>query len=299
MAENFVAPKGRMTIRAGTSTDIRNGRQNRRIRLWSFDAKPGTTAAKLEAAYLASLSAVDAVQAHKDVSAKSGRFTEDGLKQEILSFALANAIPQFRRGRDAVAAAKREVQALEGKIKLRAPDTSDPFKVGLMLRAIDHVKSLSQKDRDRLTSNPDALDPIVAEALISAPASLTGISDVHRGELVKRALVAQHGDDVAELEELKRAIEATESAVETGRDEIRMEAGGFDPHKFNELAAPIEAKANAPWLKKYNENGVEVIRKVDMESKTIPKATPDEIERGVYARDLDEYNAITGQSANN
>jgi hypothetical protein len=40
-----------------------------------------------------------------------------------------------------------------------------------------------------------------------------------------RALQAQHGDKIAELKELERAIEAAESAVEAGRDEIRLEAG--------------------------------------------------------------------------
>ena len=49
---------------------------------------------------------------------------------------------------------------------------------------------------------------------------------------------------------MKRAIEAAESTVETGRDEIRLEAGEFDPHKFDQLAAPAEQKANAPWLRK-------------------------------------------------
>jgi hypothetical protein len=44
--------------------------------------------------------------------------------------------------------------------------------------------------------------------------------------------------------------------VEAGREEVRLETGVFDPHKFNELAAPVEAKANAPWLKKFRENGV-------------------------------------------
>jgi hypothetical protein len=88
-----------------------------------------------------------------------------------------------------------------------------------------------------LTRNPEALDPITAEALVTAPASLTGISKMHRQQLIDRALQAQHGDKIAELRELERAIEAAESAVEAGRDEIRIEAGIFDPHKFDQLGA--------------------------------------------------------------
>jgi hypothetical protein len=97
-----------------------------------------------------------------------------------------------------------------------------------------------------LTRNPEALDPITAEALVTAPASLTGISKMHRQQLIDRALQAQHGDKIAELKELERAIEAAESAVETGRDEIRLESGIFDPHKFDQLAAPIEQRLTRP-----------------------------------------------------
>jgi len=53
-------------------------------------------------------------------------------------------------------------------------------------------------------------------------------------------LQTQHGDKIAELKELERAIEAAESAVEAGREEVRHEAGVFDPHKFNQLAAPVQ-----------------------------------------------------------
>jgi hypothetical protein len=83
-----------------------------------------------------------------------------------------------------------------------------------MLRAVDQVAAMTQKQRDAVTRNPDKLDPITAEALVMAPASLTGISKTHRQQLIDRALQAQHGDKIAELKELERAIEAAESAVE-------------------------------------------------------------------------------------
>src|SRR5262245_5106377 len=63
-----------------------------------------------------------------------------------------------------------------------------------MLRAIDRFAAMTQKQRDALTRNSEALDPITAEALVTAPASLTGISKMHRQQLVDRALQAQHGD---------------------------------------------------------------------------------------------------------
>jgi hypothetical protein len=97
------------------------------------------------------------------------------------------------------------------------------------------------------------------------------------------------GASFAELKELERAIEAAESAVEAGRDEVRLEAGVFDPHKFDQLAAPVEAKANAPWLKKFRENGEDVVRKIEIPEGqkfgSAPLATPEEIANGIFADD--------------
>jgi hypothetical protein len=300
MAE-FVMPKGRMTIRSGTSSDKRNGRDNRRIRAWDFNPNPGTTLAKLESAFLGALTAVDSVIARREDATKSGKFTTEGISNDVLQFALNDAVPVLKRGRLAIASAKREAGELKEKLKLGAPDTSDQWKVGLMLRAIDRVAAMSQKQRDALTRNPEALDPITAEALVTAPASLTGISKMHRQQLVDRALQAQHGEAIAELKELERAIEAAESAVEMGRDEIRLESSVYDPHKFNELAAPFEQKTNAPWLKKFRENGVDLVRKIEIPEGqkfgSAPLATPEDIEKGVFADNVETYRRLTGRAA--
>jgi hypothetical protein len=293
MADYKMPYKGRMTIRAGSSEDKRNGRTNTRVRGWDFNPKPGSTIAKLETAFLGALTAVDAVIARRDVAMKSGKFTADGVSDDVLQFTLSDAVPVLKRGRNAIASAKQEAAALREKTKLREPDTKDPWKVGLMLRAVDQVTAMSQKQRDALTRNPEALDPITAEALVTAPASLTGISKMHRQQLMDRALQAQHGEILSELRELERAIEAAESAVEAGRDEIRLEAGVFDPHKFDQLAAPVEQKVSAPWLRKRNDK----INVVDLERREERPATPAEIETGVYAEDFDAYQKLTGRRA--
>jgi hypothetical protein len=120
---------------------------------------------------------------------------------------------------------------------------------------------------------------------------------MHRQQLIDRALEAQHGEKIAELKELERAIEAAESAVEAGRDEIRLEAGIFDPHKFDQLAVPVEQKASAPWLRKQKLLGEseEKIYVVDLDRRVERPATPEEIENGVYAEDFEAYKKLTGR----
>jgi hypothetical protein len=121
------------------------------------------------------------------------------------------------------------------------------------------------------------------------PAEYSGVPQSRHDLLTERALNAQFGSALAEIREIEQAIEAAESSVEAARDEIRLEIGIHDPAKFNALAAPVEAKHSAPWLKRGLQDGVEVIRVVDLEKGVERPATPEEIESGVYFKDYDDY----------
>ena len=77
--------------------------------------------------------------------------------------------------------------------------------------------------------------------------------------------------------------------MEAARDEIRLEVGIHDPAKFNALAAPIERKHDAPWLRRGLQDGIEVIQVVDLEKGVERLATPEEIESGIYFKNYDAY----------
>ena len=134
----------------------------------------------------------------------------------------------------------------------------------------------------------DNLPTEVAMAILEVPPEFSGIPKSRHDLMMGRALEFQHGPEVAGIAELEEAIAAAESAVETGRDEVRLEAG-IDERKFNEMAAPIEAKHDAPWLRKATRDGVETILVVDLEKRVGRIATPEEIETGIYYRDYDHY----------
>ena len=127
------------------------------------------------------------------------------------------------------------------------------------------------------------------------------MSEVHYRELINDALDDDYGGLIEELEELEAIIEAANDVIETGRDEVRLEAEVFDRREWDKLAAPYVEKANAPWLKKFKENGVEVVRKLVPEQgkKTFlaQEATSADLEVGVFADSLDTYNKLTGRAA--
>jgi hypothetical protein len=62
------------------------------------------------------------------------------------------------------------------------------------------------------------------------------------------------------------------------------------PAKFNELAAPVEAKQDAPWLRRNKtSSGVDEIVVVDLERGVERPATTDEAERGIFYSDFEHY----------
>lgn len=125
----------------------------------------------------------------------------------------------------------------------------------------------------------------VAMAILEMPPEFSGVRPERHEELRQQALVAHHGPIIAQIAELEEAIGAAESAVETGRDEVRLEVGGIDQQKFDELAAPIEAKHAAPWLRR---RGKEV-HVVDLERGVERKPTHEELATGIFANTHDEY----------
>jgi hypothetical protein len=289
--------KGRRTIRKAPPGQNATGSY---VGLWDIQGKPGSTVHRLEQVYLAALNGVDSIEARKAEALKSGRFTPDGARADALQFAAQQLSPVFHRGKHQIAAAKREAAELRSKVKLQPTDKTDLVSAMLRAEMRDFMRSKPQAERDAyIRENADNLDPQMALAVMEVPAELSGISIVQRDALIERALEAQHGDALKEVQELERSIELAERAVQLGRDEIIRESEA-DAHEFNVLAEPFEKAAGANWLKKYQENGQEVIRvmKWDGATKTFTaaKATPEEIADGAFYNNFEEYRLANGLS---
>jgi hypothetical protein len=231
------------------------------IEPWVLETKKGTTTAQLELVYLNALAAVDKFGEHKAAAMKSGKFTADGIKDEVLTFGLTQLVPTFHRGRQVIAAAKRELAALRDKVKLAPVDKTDLVAAMRRQEMRSYLRGLPSDERNRVLARADNLDPETALAIVEMPAMYSGVMEVDRNQLVDAALQAQHGEDVPRIKELETAIATAESAVEAGREEVAHENGIFDPVKFNELAADFEKGKVGPWLKKVrDESGVEIIQ---------------------------------------
>src|SRR5215470_13079347 len=99
MADDFVRPQGRRTIRRivglpsgpGNPMVPVDGRPNRTIRMWDIAAKPGSTNKRLLQTYHGALGSIDRIEAHKAEVQKSGKFTPTGIAEWMVCAACRQA----------------------------------------------------------------------------------------------------------------------------------------------------------------------------------------------------------------
>jgi hypothetical protein len=304
MADHFIPPQGRRTIRQrhglsapGNPVVPAGGRENRSIPMWGLgEGAPGSSKEKLRRAYLDALVAVDKIEAHRAEAMASGKLTPAGVNDDTLKFAASQLAPAFKRGRHVIDAAKAEAKALRAKIQLERADKSDV--VGFLRRQEmrRHLLEMDDKKRNQFIShNRESLEPDMALAIVEMPAAFSGVLESDRNGLIDTALQAQHGQAMTDLRDLEQAIEIAESAVETGRDEVRQQTGA-DQETFDKQAASFDQN-ETPWLKRMTENGEEVVRVVRWDwakggmTGTGALPTPKDLETGKFFKDRAEYNA--------
>lgn len=282
MVEKHTMPKGRITVRRGGG---------RRTRLWELAGSNNLTVQRLEAAYLAGLSAMDRVEARHAANKSDTRFTPDGVRDDLLKFVLSDAVPALHRGRMVIKKARIEVAERRSKLVPEGPDKTDIAGAFRRMEIRGRLQSMKPDELTNYFARYGSNLPVeIAQAVTELPAEYSGVPQSRHDLLTERALDALYGDAIEEVKEIEQGIAAAESAVEAAREEVRIEIGIHDPAKFDALAALVEQKQSIPWLKRGLEGGAEVVRVVDLARGVERPGTPDEIEQGIFADTLDEFN---------
>ncbi len=130
---------------------------------------------------------------------------------------------------------------------------------------------------------------------------MSGITEYFRDNLLNEAMQSAYGPELDQIAELERAIEITASALGETSEEVRRQAIAADPafadpdvyHAKATQAADADA---ALWLKRFNENGSEIVRaaKWNEDGKTgaWAKATDDDIANGIFAETRDVFDRL-------
>jgi hypothetical protein len=163
--------------------------------------------------------------------------------------------------------AKAEVGERKSKLKVEGPDKSDVAGAFRRMEIRTFLREMKGDDqKNYFARHGENLPTEVALAILEMPPEFSGVPKSRHDLLTERALTAQHGPDITEIAELEEAIAAAESAVETGRDEVRLEVGVHDEKLLKAIEAPIGPKHDAPWLRRgKSSSGAEEIRVVDLD----------------------------------
>jgi hypothetical protein len=148
-------------------------------------------------------------------------------------------------------------------------------------------------------------DPAFADAMLEQPPVLSGLflaedfkgtvsAEIQRDRDIvaaakEKRLAGMFGRELEEIAALEQTIAEANMIADLARGDLKLHSGIEDQRVFEEFVKPVEAKQNAPWLRKYTEEGREVIRVIDLENHGARIATPDEQRDGKYYRDHSEY----------
>jgi len=160
----------------------------------------------------------------------------------------------------------------------------------------DKFNALPNDERNSyIAKNLGNLDPELMQAFLEMPEYSNLPCDLD--QIRNRALRARHGEALDQLEQLDEAISVADRAVRMAREEIAQDSG-VDLAKFDAAAKPNEKPAG-PWLKKYQENGAEVVRVLRWSADpntggTMSIPTEEELQTGQFYKDIHEYREAHG-----
>ena len=281
-------PIGRRHIRRDPPTNV--ARQAGAIFPWAFDHADGAHALKrLERVYTDTLASMDSFDDRVAEISKNDSLSEKGRRQAVFNFAAGNVAPALKRGRVEVFQARKDLEAQRAKLSTPPIDKSD-FAAALVRQEIrQRIREMQPSERAMLSVGaPDeTLDPMVAAAILEAPAHLSGFSDDAHRAVRDRSLREMNGDAVAEVDELAAAIEQVEDVLTKVHRAVVTDVAPdeADQKRFNEAVSA--AGSSVVWLRK---KGAEV-HVVDLESLRQRPATLDEIKRGQFFDTAEAYNA--------
>ncbi len=199
----------------------------------------------------------------------------------------------LRDARAPIAAVKARLETMKNAVKVK-PSIDPADIVGALSRMEIRTWLASLPQGERAPVALGTNDARIAEAILSAPPALSGLSDDVFSHVESAFQEKAFGPEMAEIEDLAELVASAEAAASVVREELRGVVE-MDQRSFDGLMTPIERKQGAPWLQKsIDPSGKERIVVVPLEGGSARPATPDEVRDGVFYCDLAEYLAADG-----
>ena len=214
---------------------------------WAWDAEPGTTWATLKAARDSVAELAAGTRANRQTLQASGKYTDAGIDEQLLG-AVPEMAKALHKAARVAANARNEVAKRRAGLTLKAPDPANLAAELGRQELRTYLRGLSQADRDAIT-RAENLDPKLAEAILSAPIALSGVSQMHFDRLRNQAIEAQNPGVSANLAEMEEAIGVLEKTIAANREGVAREVGNKFRPQIEQIAQSVLQEVDAEATK--------------------------------------------------
>ena len=185
-------------------------------------------------AFNTSLSAVEALMSKSADMRATGKFSQQGLTDEIRGAAQAATVPVLRRASEAVERARNDLKQRRAALAVPKPDPTNVAEAIMRGEMRTWLRGLPQTQAVQALLN-DAVDDRMLQAAFEAPAIMSGLTDQDRDMVQTRLVERRFGPELERVNELEEAVTVANSAVEIALYQLRQEAqfGAGDDRAFD------------------------------------------------------------------
>jgi len=233
-------PEGNFRLHDGDQSSPIVGR-------WAWDAEPGTVWAKLKGARDSVADLAAGVRANRQTLQASGKYTDAGIDEQLLSV-VPDMAKALRRAERVAANARNEVAKRRAGLTLKQPDPTNLAAVMDRQETRAWLRGMTQEQRDDyFRDNGDNLDPSIVEAVITAPREKSGIAQTRYDMLKSRAIEAQNPGVSENLKEMEEAIATLEKTIAANREGLPREIGNKFRPQIEQIAASVLQEVDAEF----------------------------------------------------
>jgi hypothetical protein len=238
--------------------------------------------ARLAAAAAECLTISERFANQRELLERDGYLTPEGKRVKLAEALTKQFARDLRDARKPIESAAQEVTRLRGEVKPVQVDRTDV--VAAMERQEIRAFIRSLPSGDKIAALLKQADPKILDAVLDAPAALSGVPEEHYARAKTAREEQLHGPQLREIEALQSVVDEANAAAQVARNDL-VTTVEMDQASFDKLVVPIETKAAAPWLLKQGERVVVVVPG----ETTYQDASPDQLREGRYFKDMQEY----------
>lgn len=198
-----------------------------KIESWIWDTNNPIIGRLRSHVYDGAVGAAVLLQSKRAELEKTQRFTEAGIRTELVRFTDEVIKPRMAKARQEVLAIRSELAERRSRISARplGQDRNDPAAELRKIEARTVMRSMPHRELVRILAG-DNPDPFYVEAALEAPARASGISESLRQEIERQLVRIQFGDELDELDELDSALETVTQTAAAADGAIQRELKG-------------------------------------------------------------------------